>query len=214
MQTGQIVWDDYRKVLVMHYSTIAIPTGRPSGTAMEWKSYDLGETWGSMRNLTEHIAGADVLETGTSAGAALQLSPQNPFHPHRLVFAGYVKSDVCNGQTFWYTDDGERYQVAKNATGGPLCVPGIGETGLGETPAGGILSSSRNTLFHGPGKCDCRATLRSLDGGSSFGRLGFDTTLVEPECMGTMVNGGEPGLLFHANPGHGTDRLSSVPNRH
>ena len=75
MQTGQIVWDDYRKVLVMHYSTIAMPTGRPSGTAMEWKSYDLGETWGSMRNLTEHIAGADVLETGTSAGAALQLSP-------------------------------------------------------------------------------------------------------------------------------------------
>jgi hypothetical protein len=35
--------------------------------------------------------------------------------------------------------------------------------------------------------------------------------LVEPECMGTMVNGGEPGAIFHANPGHGTAKESKSP---
>ena len=37
--------------------------------------------------------------------------------------------------------------------------------------------------------------------------------LVEPECMGPMVNGGEPGAIFHANPGHGTEKeFNSPPN--
>jgi hypothetical protein len=213
-QTGQIVWDDFRQVLVMHYSEMNKTNGHPSGTVLELKSRDLGNTWGSPRNLTELLAagGATVLETGTSAGAALQLSPGNRHHPHRLVFAGYANQGDCNGQTFWWTDDGEHYSLSRNATSGaPLCVPGIGETGLGETPEGGITTSSRNQMFHGPGKCDCRATLHSDNGGDSFGPLTHDPTLIEPECMATMVNGGEPGALFHANPGHGTDKESKSP---
>ena len=83
----------------------------------------------------------------------------------------------------WYTDDGENYHFAKNATGGPLCTEGIGEVGFAETPDGGILGSGRNGIFHGKGKCNCRGTVRSTDGGDSFGALGFDPVLVEPECM-------------------------------
>lgn len=79
--------------------------------------------------------------------------------------------------THRYSDDGGlTYNLTKNATNPtvPFCVPPIGETALAETPDGGILSSSRNAIFHGPGKCDCRATLRSADGGTTFGPLGFD----------------------------------------
>ena len=113
--------------------------------------------------------------------------------------------------TFWYTDDGEKYHMSKNASGAPFCEPELAETALAETPDGGILTSSRNGMFHGPGKCDCRATTHSPDGGSTFGQLGFDPVLVEPECMGTMINGGAPGAIFHANPGHGTDKESKSP---
>ncbi len=60
---------------------------------------------------------------------------------------------------------------------------GIGEVGFAETPDGGILGSGRNGIFHGPGKCNCRGTVRSTDGGDTFGPLGFDPVLVEPECM-------------------------------
>ena len=90
----------------------------PSGTVLELKSRDLGDTWGSPRNVTELLAagGATVLETGTSAGAALQLSPGNRHHPHRLVFAGYANQGDCNGQAFWWTDDGETYHLSRNAT--------------------------------------------------------------------------------------------------
>ena len=87
---------------------------------------------------------------GTSAGAALQLSPSNKFHPHRLVFNGYVNgcrqaapfASSAEAQRkrlhSWYTDDGENYHFAKNATGGPLCTEGIGEVGFAETPDGGL----------------------------------------------------------------------------
>ena len=36
----------------------------------------------------------------TSAGAALQLSPTNKYHPHRLLFTGHVNG--C--QQFWFSD--------------------------------------------------------------------------------------------------------------
>ena len=37
--------------------------------------------------------------------------------------------------------------------------------------------------------------------GSTFNQtLDFDPVLVSPECSATMVNGGEPGAIFHANP--------------
>merc|ERR1711972_114298 len=101
--------------------------------------------------------------------------------------------------------------MSKNASGGAFCIPGIAETALAETPDGGILTSSRNGIFHGKGKCDCRATTHSADGGSTFGQLGYDPVLVEPECMATMVNSGEPGAIIHANPGHGTDAESKSP---
>ena len=56
----------------------------------------------------------------------------------------------------------------------PLCIWGEGEVGFAETPDGGITSSGRNGIFHGPGKCNCRGVVRSADGGTTFGELTFD----------------------------------------
>jgi hypothetical protein len=60
--------------------------------------------------------------------------------------------------------------------------------GFAETPDGGILGSGRNGIFHGKGKCNCRGTVRSTDGGDTFGPLGFDPVLVEPECMVSFLS--------------------------
>lgn len=145
-----------------------------------------------------------------SPGAALQLSPENRYAPNRLVFTGHI-----NGrQNFWLSDDGDTWFLAKNFSGGALDVTGIGETALAETPDGGIFTSSRNGIFHGPGKCNCRATLCSPDGATSFNEtLDFDPILVEPIASATMVNGGHgtAGAIFHANPGHGTDKEEKSP---
>lgn len=57
-----------------------------------------------------------------------------------------------------------------------------------------------------------RGTVRSYDGGTTFNQtVGFDPVLVEPICSATMANGGEPGAMYHANPGHGTDKESKSP---
>lgn len=92
---------------------------------------------------------------------------------------------------------------------------GEGEVGFAETPDGGITSSGRNGVFHGPGKCNCRAVVRSHDGGTTFNQtLDFDPVLVSPICQATMVNGDAAtgaGAIFHANPGHGTPKESKSP---
>ena len=238
VSTGQIVWDDVHKVLIMHYSTVPPTKTNQSpgnGVTLEYRSSDLGDTWSSPRcikasnqgahNTTQSKVCADpqtstMVNGGpkgdggntiwTSAGAALQLSPTNKYHPNRLIFTGHVNG--C--QQWWYSDDGgETYSFARNASSPtePLCIRGEGEVGFAETPDGGITSSGRNGIFHGPGKCNCRGVVRSADGGTTFGELTFDPVLVEPECMGTMVNGGEPGVIFHANPGHGTPKESKSP---
>jgi len=238
VMTGQIVWDDIHKVLIMHYGTVPPTETNQSpgnGVTLEYRSSDLGDTWSSPRcikatnhgahnttqpkvcadpNTSTMIAGVPKGDGGntiwTSAGAALQLSPTNKYHPNRLIFTGHVNG--C--QQWWYSDDGgQTYTFARNASSPtePLCIIGEGEVGFAETPDGGITSSGRNGVFHGPGKCNCRGVVRSTDGGTTFGELTFDPVLVEPECMATMVNGAEPGSIFHANPGHGTDKESKSP---
>ena len=123
---GQIVWDDLRKVLVAHYSGTTAQNHSWNGATIEYKSTDLGESWSSPRCLTisdqSGAHGAKIplcadpatstrIEGGTpagdggnsiwtSAGAALQLSPTNKYHPHRLLFTGHVNG--C--QQFWFSD--------------------------------------------------------------------------------------------------------------
>ena len=194
VMTGQIVWDDIHKVLIMHYSTVA-PTKTnlsPSdGLTLEYRSSDLGDTWSSPRcikasNKGAHgaaqaklcadpktstlVAGGPEGDGGntiwTSAGAALQLSPTNKYHPNRLIFTGHVNG--C--QQWWYSDDGgQTYSFARNASSPlePLCIIGEGEVGFAETPDGGITSSGRNGIFHGPSSAPLCAARTLNDTGPS-----------------------------------------------
>ena len=222
-QTGQVVWDAQRGVLLMHTTnTPPLPRG-----LSEWRSTDLGDTWQGPRDLgfirDKGPPGDGSHTIWASPGAALQLSQGNRFHPGRLIFTGHINS--C--QSFWHTDDGgATYALARNGTSleaPPFCPDvGIGETAMAETPLGGVTTSSRNGAFHGPGKCDCRAVVRSSNGGDSFENpVRPDPVLVEPECDATMINGWPDGSddggtvtagpVFHANPGRGTDTESKSP---
>ena len=130
IMTGQIVWDDVRKVLLMHYATVTPTATNKSpgdGMVLEYRSDDLGDTWSSPRcikasnhgahNTTLPKVCADPLTSTmvaggprgdggntiwTSAGAALQLSPTNKYHPNRLLFTGHVNG--C--QQWWYEHEG------------------------------------------------------------------------------------------------------------
>lgn len=159
-------------------------------------------------------------------GAGLQLSADNKFHPNRILFAGH--HGAYQYDVIWYSDDGGKtYTVAKNATDSskPAQIFGQDEIALAETPDGGVMTSTRNEDYHkGYTKenkgCNCRGVSRSADGGTTFGDSVPDPTLVGPVCQATMVTvsdyapGDSPGTaaaIFHANPGHGTDKESKSP---
>jgi len=159
-------------------------------------------------------------------GAGLQLSADNKFHPNRLVFAGFAFEG--NNEVYdliWYSDDhGKTYQLARNTTGGKTSqLWGMSEIALAETPEGGIFTSSRGNGYHkaypadphDPKKinCNCRGVSRSTDGGDTFSEVQPGPSLIGPICQATMVSVATPQgrAIFHANPGHGTDRESKSP---
>ena len=140
--------------------------------------------------------------------------------------------------TVWFSDDGGKtYTTSKNASGQPIQIFGQDEIALAETPDGGVITSTRNEDWHrgypkgahDPTKinCNCRGVSRSTDGGTTFAPPKPDTTLVGPVCQATMLSvatsaagdgggggggGGQGGrAIFHANPGHGTDKESKSP---
>ena len=109
---------------------------------------------------------------------------------------------------------GQTYHFGTDEKSGSIILPaGIGEeSALAETPDGGIFLSSRNKILHGPGKCDCRASVRFAKGGDTFGAMFPSLGLPEPECEATMINVGDSAeLMWHANPGHGTDGENKSP---
>eukprot|EP01051_Picozoa_sp_SAG22_P002215 SAG22_NODE_98_length_20720_cov_17.226662_2_plen_1113_part_00 len=227
VQTGMIVYDRISNHLIAHCNTVNLAPSRPQGVsvndAVELRSSDLGESWQIGKNLSS--GGGLLKQTGgyrlfTGPGAALQLSATHKHHPNRLLFAGAITfKNQQSGMSVWFSDDhGESYSLALNASGQPMMVGGgvSGETALAETPDGGVITSSRNTLYHGKNKCNCRAMTRSTDGGNTFGPVYPDPDLPEPECEGTMISvpslsGARGTTIFHVNAGHGTPGESKSP---
>ena len=175
-----------------------------------------GETWVEPRNLS------DVLPRGVhnivvGLGDALQLSSTNKYHPNRMIWNGVgAQGNVTNRAIAWFSDDGGKtFEFAKDAATGSIYLPvGIGEeSALAESPDGSVFLSSRNFLYHGKGKCDCRASVRFATGGDTFGDVFPSPELVEPECEATMLGPVEDSAatMFHANPGHGTDGENKSP---
>jgi hypothetical protein len=112
VMTGQVLWDGVRKVLIMH-SGAAGPghVGPGKKILTERRSHNLGETWSVPRNMSFLLDDGPKGDTAighapsfwASAGAGLQLSPSNRFHPNRLVFCGHMNGCMV----YWYSDDGE-----------------------------------------------------------------------------------------------------------
>jgi hypothetical protein len=183
-------------------------------------------TWGrqsrhrptSLHDLGPLFVGVPIV--GVGPGAGIQLSAGNRFHPHRILFA--ASHGVYTFSVVWYSDDGgATFKLAKNASDPrkPAMLQLQVEPCLAETPSGGVLVSMRNEAYHrgyntSNVTCNCRGVARSEDGGSTFGNPRPEPSLVGPVCEASMLSlptaaGGR--VIFHANPGHGTDRESKSP---
>lgn len=63
------------------------------GTILQIRSTDGGESWGAPIDVSKMLGPAFSPFAGgglaVGPGAGIQLSPSNPFHPNRLLFAGH-----------------------------------------------------------------------------------------------------------------------------
>ena len=138
------------------------------------------------------------------------------------MFAGH--HGAYEYDVVWYSDDGgATYTTAKNASGnGEVAKIWLqDEVALAEGEGGEVFLSMRNEAYHkgypqDPNiTCNCRGLSRSLDGGSTFGPSVPAPVLVGPVCEATMLSlpkaSGDGHIVFHANPGHGTDKESKSP---
>ena len=197
---GGLVYDRITKQIISQFTS--------NGTVWQTSSADKGESWSKLRNISVFLGdGFPLAQPNPTVGPGngLQLSPSNKFAPGRLLFAGHHGRYTYDA--VWYSDDhGASWKMSLNqTTGRPAKFLGLDEPAIAETPSGGVALRARNFEFHGPGKCNCRGTAESDNGGSSFqGQVGFDPGLPEPVCQGTMINYG-PGLIVSSMPGFGTD---------
>ena len=165
-----------------------------------------GQTWVQARDLSSVLPGG-VTQIVAGLGGALQLSSTNKYHPNRMIWNGVgAQGNVTNRAIAWFSDDGGKtFRFARHAVTGSIFLPeGISEeSALAETPDGNVFLSSRNFLYHGQGKCDCRASVRFTNGGDTFSDVFPSPELVEPECEATMLGPvhDSAALMFHANPG-------------
>jgi hypothetical protein len=204
---GALVWDNYTAELLLHYTNLT------TRAILQVKSRDAGLTWSPPLNLSAMLApdfapssGAKTVLLTVGPGAGLQLSGANRFHPGRLLFAGH--HGAYEYDVVYFSDDhGETWQFARNESGRAAWLLGLDEPALAETPVGGVILRARNQRFHGAGKCNCRGTAESTDGGDHFfGGVSFDAALPEPICQGSMLNDLPSGKIFSAMPGFGTEK--------
>jgi hypothetical protein len=215
LTTGQVLWDRVGEVLIAQNSEVDT-SGMFTLRTVERRSYDLGQSWVQARDVS-HLLPGNVTQVVAALGGALQLSSNNRYHPGRMIWNGVgTHGNITNRALVWYSDDGGKtFQFSRDANTGSIFLPeGIGEeSALAETPDGGIFLSSRNVLYHGKSRCNCRASVRFARGGDTFGGVFPSPELVEPECEATMLGpvDDSAGAMFHANPGHGTDTENKSP---
>lgn len=164
------------------------------------QSDDDGKTWSTPRDITRQLRRPDAIAVG-SPGNFIHVN--GGAHPGRLVLPLYENIPVGGDERIHklaaaYSDDlGETWHLGSRVS--YENIEGWGtEAQIAERHDGTLLMSARNQ-DGGVG----RIFSESSDGGATWSNARFDTTLLTPPCMGSLVSvagtHGE-GVLFHTLP--------------
>lgn len=161
-------------------------------------SDDDGETWSSPRDISEQVLYHPSGSVAWSIGHGIQL--KCGAKKGRLIIpARYFpgnKMDQTMQNTLIYSDDhGQTWKFGGSAQ------PGTGECCIVELAKGALYLNSRN---HGDND-GYRAWCISYDGGESFTKFGYDSTLIESRCHAGIsrfppANCTSGGPILFSNP--------------
>ena len=173
------------------------------------ESLDNGKNWSTPREITRQVKSTGWWWYIPGPGSGIQLKHE-PYRGRLVVGTSCIEkgtNDSYVGAVF--SDDGGRNWQ----TGDWLDLEGGSECEIVELSTGVLLINARNRnkkaahVWENP---NYRIVARSYDGGQSWEEGGFDTTLIEPACMASLLQIEHPdfpeGLVLFSNPPDSTYR--------
>lgn len=196
------VWHAPSGRVVITFSIQQLPSGlcSPSdGVFVVDDGGSDGVSWGAPRNITGMLGDtAGHVVPGPGAGSVLTVGD----YAGRIIMSG-TKGPYGVDAVF-YSDDAGKTWAPSNSS-----LPKMDESGVVELPDGRVVINMRTD--HLNSSCQCRAFAVSNDGGTSFGPIGFDPTLIEPVCEGSILRVGSS--VFFANPASTSSRSNITVRR-
>jgi hypothetical protein len=160
------------------------------------RSDDHGRSWSTPRKISdapalEAMFGFPVQRFGTGPCHGIQL------RNGRLVVPIWMKQGASHhyqegtfrAAVLWSDDGGGTWRA------GGLSAAGANESAVAELADGTLIMNSRSMAQ----PAGYRIVARSLDGGETFATVTTDTTLICPNCQGSLL-AREDGTLFFCNP--------------
>jgi len=172
-----------------------IVAGEAPRTVWVTCSTDDGATWGELKEITQDVKDPSWTWYATGPCHGIQLQSGRLVIPCDHV-VGTSRDYAASGRSHViYSDDhGESWQI------GGIAQPGTNESVIVQTADGSLYFNCRNYVGE-----KRRAYAWSYDDGDSFPKFGWDDTLPEPICQGSMIRFTDAGshdknrVLF-ANP--------------
>ncbi|MEJ5995632.1 sialidase family protein [Pedobacter sp. Du54] len=165
-------------------------------------SDDDGKTWTGAKEITPSVKKENWTWYATGPCHGLQIQEGN-FKGRLVVPVNHIESpSKQNFANIIYSDDhGATWNLGENTPQAKM-----NETTVAEISGGRLMLNMRN----GDRSVKTRHTSISADGGQTWADVKNDSTLIEPICQGSLLNGfvGKRPVLFFINPAHKTKRMN------
>ncbi len=169
-------------------------------------SDDEGGTWSAPQEITRIIKRPDVRGGIATCGVGIQLR-RGPF-AGRLAHAAYQFGESKGREAYCvFSDDGgDTWHLGEPAPSGS---DRTAEPQVVELADGQVMINARTSLM-------VRLVALSEDGGQTFGQMGRNETLIDPECQASILRYGDPldgepsSLLFSNAATQGTRDTGTV----
>jgi sialidase-1 len=170
----------------------------PTRWTLVFSSLDDGNTWEVPLNISSQLGQWAGALPGPGTAAQI-LSGK---YTGRIVVPAH--NGAYSNDVAYYSDDG-----GKTWTVGTTELPRMDEAVIAVQRNGSLLLNMRNDHAN---TCDCRAIIRSDDGGETFNLpILYDSTLISPVCQASLVT--IEGSMYFSNPASKTSRVNITIRR-